>query len=168
MNIHICSLREFYSLVDQPDFDRGRAAAIISTSGSVQVARLQGIRYTGAIYDDIGKDAFGRLFSPENADKFARFIRNLDEKSIHDLYCVCDGGMRRSAAVACAAKIFYGQDDLPVWYDAKNFEPNCWVFRMLCRSMNLPITEIDVDLRGEINRQALRDLIRKSRLPEEG
>ena len=118
MNIHICSLRDFYSLIEQPDFDRGCAAAIISTSGSVQVARLQGIRYTGAIYDDIGEDAFGRLFSPENAEKFARFIRNLDGKSIRDLYCVCDGGMRRSAAVACAAKLYFGQDDMAIWKNA--------------------------------------------------
>lgn len=160
MNIHICSLREFYHLIRDPSFNRNKAAAIISSSDSVQVALLQGIHYTGAIYDDIQADAFGRLFSPEMANKFARFIRSLDNTKINELYCICDGGMRRSAAVACVARIYFGQEDLSIWRDAGRYEPNPWVFRMMCHSLNLHLKEIDLDLRIELNRQALRDMIK--------
>lgn len=70
---------------------------------------------------------------------------------VDTIYCCCDVGCRRSAAVACSIMRYFGLDDMTVWKNPA-YEPNPLVFRMMCRALGIPISDEDLNLRIESNR----------------
>ena len=159
MKIRICSVKRLYALAAEGALSD--AAALISSSWPVNPERLGGIPYVACTYDDVDRELPGRSFSEENARAFAEFLKRLPAR-IRVLYCCCDGGCRRSAAVACAASAFLGQDDMPIWQDP-GYEPNPLVYRSLCGALGKAVSDWELDLRIEVNRQTIRQAIRRTK-----
>ena len=161
-NIKVYSLKQFYQVVRDPSFDRAHAIAVISSSYPVDEDRLCGIRYVACQYDDIDYEGLGRCFTVTAANKFAKFLRDT-ETDISTICCICDGGCRRSSAVAAALYRFYGREaeELKVWQDPK-YEPNPLVYRLMAHALGVPVDDMDVDLRIWENRSAIRKQIRES------
>ena len=158
MEIRVCSVKKLYALAAAGALSGG--AALISSSWSVDPERLRGIPYAACQYDDVDREIPGRSFSEENARCFSAFLKSPAFRS-RMLYCCCDGGCRRSAAVAYAATVFFGGDDMPLWLDPA-YEPNALVYEKLCRALGISLSDAELDCRIESNRQALRRAIRCS------
>ena len=154
--IRICPLKQFLTLIKQEGTDQ--KAAVISTSfdsprglpGEGDCVILQ--------YDDIDREIPGRSLSEGDARKAADFIRS-HSRFQGVLYCCCDSGVSRSSAMAAAASRFLGRDDLPIWRDPR-FSPNPLVYAAVCRSLEMALSDEELDFRLEVSRRALRDAIR--------
>ena len=163
--IKIRSLKKFYQVVQDPDFDRLHTIALISLSYPVDEDRLCGVRSVVCQYDDIDRDVMGRCFTRVEANKFARFFKSY-EKETTTIFSICDGGCRRSAAVAAALFRFYGRDDEEirrVWQNPA-YEPNPLVFRLMAFALGAPVDDFDLDLRIWENRNAIRERIKGGNL----
>lgn len=103
--IHICSLKELKYLLRERKIDVNSSYALISSSYPLDIPGLSNMDYSFDCYDDIDFDCLGRVFSVEAANRFARAIKEND--NIQHFWCVCDGGVRRSAAVAASILRFW-------------------------------------------------------------
>lgn len=160
MEVHICPVRELYRRIAAGEIDTHRAAALLSSSYPIETERLGAMPFVFCEYDDLDREVPGRSFPLDGgATAFAAFLKELDSRTA-DLYCCCDGGCRRSAAVACSAMRYLGQDEFTVWENPA-YEPNPLVYTMLCEALGIPVTDEALDLRIETSRQAFRRAIRK-------
>lgn len=158
--IKIYSLKQFYQVIRDPSFDRKNSVALISSSYPVDENRLHGIQYVSCEYDDLDYQVLGRVMTDVHARKFARFVTSCDD-SVSTFYCVCDGGCRRSSAVGAALYRFFNLEEveMKIWMDPR-FEPNVWVYRLMCDALGCPIGDNDLDIRIYANRTAIRNRIR--------
>lgn len=104
--IHICSLKELKYLLREGKIDINNSYALISSSYPLDIPELSHMDYLFECYDDIDFDCLGRVFSIEAANRFSRAIKENDK--IQHFWCVCDGGVRRSSAVAASILRFLG------------------------------------------------------------
>lgn len=161
MRIHICSVRQLLRLIQSGSIQCRSCAALISSSYPLPQDKLLPIPFVFCQYDDLDREVPGRSFPREaGAEQFAAFLRTLPAE-VTDLYCCCDGGCRRSAAVACSAMLYFGMDDMATWLDPM-YEPNALVFRMMCHALDLPMDDEALDYRLESSRQAFRNRIHQS------
>lgn len=151
--VHICSLKEFRWLLRNHQISANTSYALISSS--YPLPELPYMGYSFECYDDIDFDCLGRCFSPEAARRFAKAIQS--NPHIDSWYFVCDGGCRRSAAIACAALRFWGceKEEFEIWENPRK-EPNIWVFTLMSDALGLRIGDVDLDLRIHMNRTAIR------------
>ena len=151
--IHICSLKEYRWLLRSHHIPTNSSYALISSSYPLE-PEADLISYSFECYDDIDFDCLGRCLSPEAARRFAKAIKS--NPHIDSWYFVCDGGCRRSAAIACAALRFWGyeEEEFKIWSNPRK-EPNVWVFTLMSDALGLPIDDIDLDLRIHLNRSAI-------------
>ena len=155
----ICSLKQFKSLLLAGKVNTDKSYALISSSYPLDMTNIPMARYSFELYDDIDYDWLGRCFSFEAAKHFADAIKNNND--VNRWYFICDGGVRRSAAIAAAALRYWGdeEEELAIWADPRR-EPNVLVYEMLC-SVLKPIDAVDLDLRIYINRNAIKQAMRK-------
>lgn len=153
--IHICSLKEYRWLLRSHHIPTNSSYAIISSSYPLEIPEADQISYSFECYDDIDFDCLGRCFSPEAAHRFAKAIKS--NSQIDSWYFVCDGGCRRSAAIACTALRFWGyeKEEFEIWGNPRK-EPNIWVFTLMADALGVPIDDVDLDLRIHMNRSAIR------------
>lgn len=159
--IEIYSLKQFYQVIRSPAFDPLHTVAIISSSYPVEDDWLSGVRYIACQYDDIDYDVLGRCFTSTEANKIVRFLNSWDNK-VSTICCVCDGGCRRSAAVAAALYRFYDREDeeiKTVWRNPA-YEPNPLVYLLMAHALGVPAADADIDLRIWENRTTIRKRIR--------
>ena len=158
MHIHIYSLKQSYYYIAAGEVDLQRSASILNSSYPIQTEKLGPIPYVFCQYDDVEREIPGRSFPLRNgALAVAAFIRSLDDK-ITDLYCCCDGGCRRSAAVACSVMRYWGMDEFSVWGNPA-YEPNPLVYKMMCEVLGVPVTDQEVNMRVATSRLALKNSI---------
>ena len=159
--IHICSRKEFRWLLRSGEIPPESAYALISSSYPLELPDTALPGYSFRLYDDIDYDCPGRSFSEEAAACFAQAIR--ENGQIRDWYFVCDGGCRRSAAIACSALRCWDREreELAVWGDPRR-EPNVLVYRLMCEALGVPVGDDELDLRIHINRTAIKTARRKS------
>ena len=159
--IKIYSLKQFYQVIRSPAFDRLHTVAIISSSYPVEDDWLSGVRYIACQYDDIDNDVLGRCFTLVEAKRIVRFLKSWDSK-VTTICCICDGGCRRSTAVAAALYRFYGREAeelKDVWQDP-TYEPNPLVYRLVTHALGVPADDVDIDFQIWENRAAIRKRIR--------
>ncbi len=159
--IHICSLKELKYLLREGKIDINNSYALISSSYPLDMPGLSNMDYSFECYDDIDFDCLGRVFSVEAANRFARAIK--ENNKIQHCWCVCDGGVRRSAAVAASILRFWGccQDEIDLIWNNPRKEPNVWVYRLMCNSLGVPVDDADLDLLIYTNRSAIRTAMRR-------
>lgn len=159
--IHICSLKELKYLLREEKIDVNNSYALISSSYPLDMNELSHMRYSFDCYDDIDYDSLGRVFSVEAANGFSRVIKGND--NIQHFWCVCDGGVRRSSAVAASILRFWGrcQDEIDLIWNNPAKEPNVWVYRLMADRLGIPVSDIDLDLLIHINRTAIRTAMRR-------
>lgn len=63
MKIKIYSLKQFYQVVQAPEFDHEKAVAVISSSYPIDEDRLRHVHYISCQYDDIDYEVLGRCFT---------------------------------------------------------------------------------------------------------
>lgn len=157
--VHICSLKEFQWKLRNNQIPIGESYALISSSYNLDITVP--IPFSFECYDDIDFDYLGRVFSIEAANRFAKAIKG--NISIQHFWCVCDGGVRRSAAVAASILRFWDrrQEEMSLIWNSPQKEPNIWVYRVMCSALGVPIDDVDLDLLIYTNRTTLQTAIRR-------
>lgn len=155
MKISANPIRMLYQILEEKPAD---GVAIISATDEIDRSRIT-VPYILEIYEDLDREIPGRSLSAEAADRFAAFIRSIPQTT-QQVFCACNAGQCRSAAVAAAVHLYFGMDDMKIWEDPQ-YHPNPLVFSMLCESLHIPMTDAMLDYRLETNAQAFRKAIGK-------
>lgn len=145
--------RLYAVLAEQPEY----AAAIVSSAYEVDEDKLT-VSHITEIYEDLDREVPGRCLSDAAAQRIAAFIRSLDPCT-KVLFCACNMGQRRSTAIAAAAHLYFGMDDMPIWENTA-YQPNPLVFQKVCEASGLSLTDEMLDYRLETNYHAFRSAIR--------
>ena len=114
-------------------------AVVACTSDDAVAAGLAGHACVLVLaFDDITHPDRRRAFKPGHARQIARFVEAAAEGDppAKRIVAACDGGMSRSAAVAAALRLRFGQDDTPIWGDPA-YRPNPLVFRTLLEALHI-------------------------------
>ena len=158
--VHICSLKEFQWELRNNEIPLSESYASISSSYDLDIAVP--IPFSFECYDDIDFDCLGRVFSAEAANRFAKAIKN---GNIQHYWCVCDGGVRRSAAVAASILRFWNrrQEEISLIWENPAKEPNIWVYRAMCSALGVQVNDLDLDFLIHKNRSAIRAALRKNK-----
>ncbi len=156
--VHICSLKEFQWKTRNNQIPP-KSYALISSSYELDI--VVPIPYSFECYDDIDFDTLGRVFSFEAANRFAKAIKEND--SIQHWWCVCDGGVRRSAAVAASILRFWGrcEEEVSLIWSNPMKEPNAWVYETMGKALGVPVSDADLDLLIYTNRSAIRSALHR-------
>ena len=159
--VHICSLKEFQGKLRNNEISLNESYALISSSYDLDIAVP--IPFTFECYDDIDFDCPGRVFSVEAANRFATAIKEND--NIQHFWCVCDGGIRRSAAVAASILRFWDryEEEISLIWNNPAKEPNVWVYRFMCGALDVPIDDINLDLLIHTNQTAFRTALQRGK-----
>lgn len=162
--VHICSLKEFQWKLRNNEIPMD-SFALISSSYPWNIA-VPPIKFSFECYDDIDYDCLGRIFSVEAANRFAKAIKEND--SVQHWWCVCDGGVRRSAAVAASILRFWDrhEEEFSLIWSNPAKEPNVWVYRAMSNALGVPIDDIDLDLLIHTNRDVIRSALRQKKTTE--
>ena len=111
------------------------------------------------IYDDI-QTFNGNSFDEDLAQTIKIFVDKLPSNA--KLYCCCDAGESRSAAVACAISRYVGQDEMQIWKNP-HYHPNKFVYEVLCNVLGFSDTEDRINELEQISANSLSDAIQSSR-----
>lgn len=158
MHIRICPTKLLREMVSG---DVDRCAAIIFSSYDLPVAETPRCPYIFRKFEDLDREIPGRSFCEADAIAIRIFLRCLDPRT-QTLFCCCDAAQSRSPAAAAALKLYYGQDDMPIWQDPR-FHPNVLLFSTLCHTLGIKLTDHQIDLRVYENMTAFENAIRRSR-----
>jgi len=127
MKIQILSIKEFKYYKKYSDKN---IKVIASTSSDDKLKEVKKKNKLVLYYDDITSGK--RAFNVKHAKKIKRFMKKISEKDI--IYCLCDAGISRSSAIACALSKYYNGDDSNIWNDW-HFEPNKHIYTMLLKEV---------------------------------
>lgn len=145
-NIHICSLPELISLLQNKQIDLESSFAIISSSYPLNAEHraVSLMNHVACTYSDIDFDFRGEGLSLDAAAGFAEDIKRHSGK-IRDWYFVSDRGVRRSAAICCAALRYWRQleQEMAIWADPER-EPNVSVYIRLTQALGVPVGNVEL------------------------
>lgn len=159
MKIHVCPTKMLKEAVST--WEMGRCAAVIFSSYDLDVTRMPGIPYVFRKFEDLDREVPGRSFSEADAVAIRDFLQQMDRRT-QTLICCCDAAQSRSPAAAAALKLYFGQDDMPIW-QSPHYHPNVLLFTTLCRALGIDLADIQIDLRMHENLKAFQQAIRKGR-----
>jgi len=119
MQISILSIKEFkyYKKFENKDY-----CVIMSTSTDDKLKEVKRKNKLILYYDDNYKD-----FNKKMARKIIKFANKHKKQKI---YCLCDAGISRSSAIACALNKHYNGDDYELWNDW-HYEPNKHIYNTM-------------------------------------
>lgn len=162
--IHICSLQELITLLQNKEIDLDCSFAIISSSYplSTQHRPVSLMTHVACTYQDIDFDFRGEGLSLEAAAGFAEDIKRRSS-TIKNWYFVSDRGVRRSAAICCAALRYWGQteQEMAIW-SAPEREPNISVYIRMCQALGVPIGNIELNRRIYVNHIAIKTALQET------
>ena len=120
------------------------------------------------VFKDIPYYAPPDSFTTEQAEQIKDFLERIDPAV--QLFVCCDFGISRSPAVAAAIILKdSGYDEQKEnWADEEiwgnpHFEPNSWVFQVLCKVLGVKITTQGITKREAFNARAIKDHARRLR-----
>lgn len=162
-NIHICSLPELITLLQNEQIDLESSFAIISSSYplSAEHRPVSHMNHVACTYSDIDFDFHSEGLSLDAAAEFAEDIKRRDK--IRDWYFVSDRGVRRSAAICCAALRYWGQSEqeMAIWSDPER-EPNVSVYIRLTQALGVPVGNVELRQRIYANHSAIKAALHDS------
>lgn len=163
-NIHICSLPELITLLQNKEIDLESSFAIISSSYPLNAEHrpVSIMNHVACTYSDIDFDFRGEGLSLDAAVGFAEDIKRRSGK-IKDWYFVSDRGVRRSAAIYCAALRYWGQteQEMAIWSDPER-EPNVSVYIRMTQALGVPIGNVELNKRIYANHIAIKTALQKT------
>lgn len=118
MQISILSIKgfKFYRKYEDKDY-----VVIMSTSTDDKLKEVKRKNKLVLYYNDNSKD-----FNKKMAHKIIKFVKKHKNKKI---YCLCDAGISRSAAIAAALNECYN-NDYSIW-NSWHYEPNKHIYNIL-------------------------------------
>ena len=155
MEILVYPIKQLYAVLQDPPVN---AVAVVSSAYEVEEDRLT-VPHIAEIYEDLDMGVPGRSLSREAAMRMAQFIKCIP-KTTQTVLCACNAGQCRSTAVAAAIHLYFGMDDMHIWENPA-YQPNPWVFTLLCEALDIPMTDNMLDFRTETNHYAFRKAIGK-------
>lgn len=158
--IQIYPIKQLYALLSNDPSCAQNAVAILSSSYSVQEAKIP-IPHITEIYDDVDREIPGRSLSTAAAHRIANFIKGVDPH-VKTVYVCCDSGMSRSSAIAAVVHRFYGISDSAIW-GSPHYHPNPFVFRLVSECLDMPVDDALVDRLIAINRLSFKNAIQRGR-----
>lgn len=163
-NIHICSLPELITLLQNKEIDLESSFAIISSSYPLNAEHrpVSIMNHVACTYSDIDFDFRGEGLSLDAAVGFAEDIKRRSGK-IKDWYFVSDRGVRRSAAICCAALRYWGQteQEMAIWSDPER-EPNVSVYIRMTHALGVPVGNIELNRRIFANHIAIKTALQET------
>ncbi len=163
MEIEICSIKMLRYKYKNGELDLDNSYYIINTSYPASYDFLDELGNTGnmvvLIYDDI-QTFNGNSFDEDLAQTIKIFVDKLPSNA--KLYCCCDAGESRSAAVACAISRYVGQDEMQIWKNP-HYHPNKFVYEVLCNVLGFSDTEDRINELEQISANSLSNAIQSSR-----
>lgn len=157
-NIHICSLPELITLLQNEQIDLESSFAIISSSYplSAEYRPVSHMNHVACTYSDIDFDFGGEGLSLDAAAGFAEDIKRRSG-TIKDWFFVSDRGIRRSAAICCAALRYWGrtEQEMAIWSDSER-EPNVSVYIRMSQALGVPVGNIELNQRIFANHIAIK------------
>lgn len=162
-NIHICSLPELISLLQNKQIDLESSFAIISSSYPLnrEHRTVSLMNHVACTYSDIDFDFRGEGLSLDAAAGLAEGIKHRD--NIKDWYFVSDRGIRRSAAICCAALRYWEQteQEMAIWSDPER-EPNVSVYIRMSQALGIPIGNVELNRRIYANHIAIKTALQET------
>lgn len=163
-NIHICSLPELISLLQNKQIDLESSFAIISSSYPLNAEHrpVSLMNHVACTYADIDFDFRGEGLYPEAAAGFAEDIKRRSS-TIKDWYFVSDRGVRRSAAICCAALRYWGEteQEMAIWSDPER-EPNASVYIRMVQALGVQAGNVELRRRIYTNHCAIKAAVHDS------
>ena len=133
-------------------------AAILCSSSELKESKFDWVENKLILcFHDICDANRPNAFTIEMANRVRSFIDAQSGASV--LYCCCDSGESRSAAVAAAACRYLHKDELDIWKNP-HFHPNGLVFQLQCKAFDVPITKIQRLRREYMSRKAFRNAVK--------
>ena len=149
MDILVLSARALAALRPLPE----GCAAVICCQTLPELSRHPGLQVLHIPFGDVTDPARPDAFR----EAYGRRIREFaDRVPARRLYCCCDSGESRSAAVAAALSRYLGRDETAFWLEPK-LHPNPLVYRLLCRACGLKASRLRTAWLQHRNRQAFRN-----------
>lgn len=106
-------------------------------------------------YNDNYKD-----FDSLAAAQIKAFVENVPINA--NIYFVCDEGISRSSAIACAVLRVYDIDEFEVWNNP-NYTPNIYVYNIMCAAYGIYNTKEELRHRQQISKKSLHNAIMQAR-----
>lgn len=153
MNIKVLSIKEFiyYKLNENKNIKV--VAATSSDNDYKQIKHKLLLKYDDSLIGD-------NIFTDNHAKKIIKFVEKVKENET--LYCLCDAGQSRSAAVAASLMLKYNGNDMEIWKNCKYY-PNILIYKTMCKNLNINISEVEIQEKVKINQEALKKLIKNGR-----
>ena len=152
--IQIMPVKRLYAALEREAAEN--TVAVVCSSYDIDERKLP-IPHVSENFDDLDQEVPGRSLSAAAAGRIADFIKGIGD-TVTKIYVCCDSGESRSSAIAAAICRFYGLSDLHIWTNPK-YHPNPYVFLHICDSLNIPITDAQLDYLIEENHRAFHNAI---------
>ncbi len=147
--IKICPIKEFYAISEEADLKN--CAAILASSYDFRAEKLMNVGKFLLLSFDDDENSFSRKF----AARIKEFILGLS-RDCDTVFCCCDYGESRSAAIACALMRFLGQNEMKIWENPK-YHPNGFVYSLLCEELGCGVSEDELKINEEKSRSAFKN-----------
>ena len=96
-------------------------------------------------------------FSKNESEQISHFIKELP-KNLDTLFICCDSGESRSTAMAAAIARYINSDEIKIWFNP-HYHPNPLVYKLLCDSLGVYVSEKEVADKVAVNQKAFSDAI---------
>ena len=128
--------------------------AIALTSYDVDQRLLSIPRVLWLSVDDVTNPKKKFAFTIEHAEEVIAHIRtNMENQTVREVICACDGGVSRSAALCASLRIGSGIDDTDMWRNAK-YHPNELVYSKMREALKLPVSAGELEFKQNLNKEA--------------
>jgi len=147
--IEVIALPELTSGAKAENLINPSVLVIACTSYPEKYAKLISSRFFLLDFDDITNPDRKNSFQEHHVVSTLQFVEEAFENGaeIEKIIASCDGGRCRSAALAAALMLLFGQnDELPIWNN-NAYKPNKLVFETLCKEWNLGLSKGAIEAR---------------------
>ncbi len=128
----------------------------ILCSSEMDVRKYTQNNILGLSFADTIEEKHHMRFTKEHAEQIVSFISRTQAND--DIFICCDSGESRSSALAAALILYKGEDDLYIWQSTE-YHPNRLVFKVMCQTLGIAISDSDILSRIRINDSAFHNAI---------
>ena len=115
---------------------------IACTSYDERYASFTSERFLLLYVDDVTNPERARSFKPKHGQMIAQCVEDaIANNLVKRIIAACDGGVSRSAAVAAALMLRFGQDDETALWSNPAYSPNELIYKVLCEELGIQIPE---------------------------
>lgn len=152
----ICPIKKLYMCAE--DGDMSDVAVLAVSSYDINQERLKVFDKKLCLrFDDVTDTKDISAFSKNESEQIVHFIKELP-KNLDTLFVCCDSGESRSTAMAAAIARYNNSDEMEIWLNP-HYHPNPLVYKLLCDSLGVHVSEKEVADKVVANQKAFSDAI---------